>query len=480
MHGLAVYLGLAAIYGAAMGDRLLRPSIYNHYTYLADALLHGQLELTHPPPHQNDWAAHEGRWYVSFPPVPALLMMPGVALWGWESDTPSPVPEHWQRPGTSQGRYQFHEPLFVLLFAPLPPLLLLLILDRLRRSERSRRGPREDLLLVSLFALGTVYFPTAVQADTWHIAHVVGMTFLGLSVLAGLEGRHPTLAALTLGLAFGSRTPMLFAFPLFFYELARAHGVTSIAPLGGKLRAMTNWAFLWRALWFGLVLSALVGLWLAMNEARFGDPFDFGHRHLQVRWLPRIERWGLFDLHYLSRNLAAALVLLPWFVEEPPYFRIGQHGLAIWVTTPALLALLWSRRRAVERRERPPRSRSLWPQWRADLHLPLWICVAAVAAPSLLYQNTGWIQFGYRFSNDYMLFFMMLLALGDRPFTRSFRALVVLSIASPSAPPPSTAYRCSIIRTCPRRSSSSQIERHLWRPQREKTEDPSSVTGRSP
>jgi hypothetical protein len=58
----------------------------------------------------------------------------------------------------------------------------------------------------------------------------------------------------------------------------------------------------------------------------------------------------------------------------------------------------------------------------------MWVCVLAVALPSLLYQNTGWVQFGYRFSNDYMLFFMVLLAVGNRPMTRVFRTLVVLSI----------------------------------------------------
>jgi hypothetical protein len=32
----------------------------------------------------------------------------------------------------------------------------------------------------------------------------------------------------------------------------------------------------------------------------------------------------------------------------------------------------------------------------------------------LFYQNTGWAQFGYRFSNDYSVFLFALLALGTR------------------------------------------------------------------
>jgi hypothetical protein len=425
---IGTYFVFMAIYAGTMSDRLLSPDIYNHYIYLADSFLHGRLEMVRPPPHQNDWAFHEGRWYVSFPPVPAVLMVPGVAIWGWDPDAPSPVPRGWQRPGTERGCYTFNQGPFNLLFAPLPPLLLLVLLERLRRAGRSRRTRWENLTLVALYGLGTVYYCAAVQADTWHIAHVIGCTFLGLYMLASLEGRHPVLAGLCLGLAFGSRTPMIFAFPFFVYEAARANAVWEHRDWGSRIRAMLSPRVVGALVLFGLASGALVGAWLMANQARFGDFMDFGHRHLQVRWLPRIEDWGLFDLHFLPRNLAAALVLLPWATSAPPYFEIGHHGLAIWFTTPVLLCLLWPRKLAVEEMQRPPLARRFWPEWLADLHWPMWICVLAVALPSLLYQNTGWVQFGYRFSNDYMLFFMVLLAVGNRPMNRVFRTLVVLSI----------------------------------------------------
>lgn len=425
---IATYFAFMLIYGATMADRLVQPSYYNHYVFLADSFLHGRLDMVRTPPHQNDWAVHEGRWYVSFPPVPALLMMPGVALWGWDPDVPSPVPRHWQRPGTARGWYDFRQGPFNLLFAPLPPVLLLLLLGALSRSGRSNRTPAENMVIVVLYGIGTVYYTAAVQSDTWHIAHVVGCTFLGLYLLASLEGRHPWLAGLCLGLAFGSRTPMIFAFPFFAYEVLRARGVADIRSWGGRLRALFRPEVLRPLAAFGLVLAALVGSWLLLNELRFGDPFDFGHRHLHIRWTPRIERWGLFGFHYLPRNLAAALVLLPWVTDEPPYFEISHHGLAIWFTTPALFYVLWPRKRAVPVMATPPRARRFWPEWQADLLWPLVLCVVAVALPSLLYQNTGWVQFGYRFSNDYLMLLMLLLAVGDRPITRVFRTLVVISI----------------------------------------------------
>ena len=44
-----------------------------------------------------------------------------------------------------------------------------------------------------------------------------------------------------------------------------------------------------------------------MNYARFGSFTDFGHAHFfNNRVNPDIERWGLFNYHYLERNLHAA------------------------------------------------------------------------------------------------------------------------------------------------------------------------------
>jgi hypothetical protein len=86
---------------------------------------------------------------------------------------------------------------------------------------------------------------------------------------------------------------------------------------------------------------------------------------------------------------------------------IGEH--TMWVTTPILLFLLWPR-------DKPP------------IHRALWITVACVALPSLLYQNSGWVQFGYRFSLGYMVFLLALVAIGGRPLGRLAKGLIVVGI----------------------------------------------------
>ena len=68
------------------------------------------------------------------------------------------------------------------------------------------------------------------------------------------------------------------------------------------------------------------------------------------------------------------------------------------------------------------------PAEKSRLSTPLWGTVIATALPSLLYQNSGYIQVGYRFSLDYMVFLMMILAVGNRPVTRLWKTLIVVSI----------------------------------------------------
>ena len=59
----------------------------------------------------------------------------------------------------------------------------------------------------------------------------------------------------------------------------------------------------------------------------------------------------------------------------------------------------------------------------------LWLTVLPVAYLDLTYQNSGWLQFGYRFSNDFAPFLFVLLAIGARPLGLWFRAAGIAAIA---------------------------------------------------
>lgn len=383
---LLVFALSAGAYVATLGPRIQGRSDAPHFLYLAESFLHGQLSLLPAaPPNNNDWARYRGRWYVSFPPFPALVVAPLVGVFGTQA---------WDR-------------LFWALFAGLGPMSLFVLLRHLREGGHSERTPQDDLWLTALFAFGSVYYYTAVQGTVWFAAHIVATVLIATYLMAAYDARRPLLAGLALGACFMTRPSTLLLGAFFVLETLRRE--RREAAEGGLLARVSRGHAARRLMLFGAPVVAVGVAAMLLNYARFDDPFVFGHEHLQIRWRGRIERWGLFNYHYLARHLAIVTSSLPWLSAEPPYLKIGRHGLALWVTTPHLLLLLWPKRTTAPM-------------------IALAVSAGAVALVDLCYQNSGWIQFGYRFSLDYMIPLVVLLALGGRRFGWGFRALFGVAV----------------------------------------------------
>lgn len=388
-YAALVALVLLFAYLAVMpSERLSSHSPYNHFALQARAWLDGRLDLGGPPPRYtgfDDFAVFDDRYFVSFPPVPSLLLLPFVAVAG--------APE------------RVLDPLLFACVAPLGPAFFFLMLEALREAGRLRRTRRENLGLSLLLGLGTVYWFSAVQGSVWFAAHVVTMGLACAYLWASVGARHPLAAGICLALAVGTRPTLAFAAPIFLYEAWRG-------------RATPGWPR--RLALFGLPLL-VVGVALSWhNVARFGDPLEFGHRLLAIKWRDRIDAYGLFDLSYLARNLTVVLGGVP-FRHPDAGWQINGHGLALWLTTPGFAWALWPRRSggSEEGEANDPRDR---------LRLVVGASAVLVALPSLLYQNTGWIQFGQRFSNDYAPLLLLLVALGVRRLGRVFWGLALFAV----------------------------------------------------
>jgi hypothetical protein len=368
---LRLFVVFLAIYAIAAGTSLNRHSLAPHFVYLAESFLHSHLDLLHVPTPPYDLTPFEGHWYVSFPPLPALLMLPLVALRGL---TVSDIA-------------------FSVVLGALNISLFYAVLARLGIGNSRFRT-----WLCVLLELGTPLWYCAALGSVWYTAHVVAVTCLCLYALEVMGQNRPTLAGLWLGLGFLARAPVLLAFPL------------SLVPGLRKASSFRETARFLLLLALGAA-PALLGQ-AAYNEARFGSPLEFGYRWMNSpgALLERQATWGQFSLHFLPENLYTLLIRPPHVSLAPLHIEPDPWGMGLLLTCPALLLTLPTPARADE------------------CCLGLWLSIILVQLPSLLYFNTGSYQFGYRFALDWMPLGILLVALGTGDKLRWWgKALIIAS-----------------------------------------------------
>lgn len=369
-------------------DSAFRMRIYDHYEYLADAFLHGRLYLVNFPPDMVDQVFYQGRSYVPFGPFPALVTMPFVLLFGPDLHT-------------------------TIITWPLSVLnggLLWRIFAHMGLVARVRWW------LLALFFVGSVYSFVMVTEGAWFLAQVVTVALLLAAILIVLRkplaeiSRPEWLAiGLLLAAAFLSRSTTIFA-ALFFVVLL---------ILTARHDGWPRPAYLWPLAMLGLGLGLGGLIFCAYNYARFGSITETGYAMAYINSAQLIAsmKEGLFSLQHLPTNFyymflaglnpypsaSAPVLQFPWFVPSP-------LGMSILLTTPTLVYIV-----------RPRFSNPLVPA--------CWAAIIPTAFTLLLYYGTGQIQFGYRYTLDFMPFALLLLALAFHDnFSRLVRVLIIIGI----------------------------------------------------
>jgi hypothetical protein len=182
-----------------------------------------------------------------------------------------------------------------------------------------------------------------------------------------------------------------------------------------------------RAISAGVGTAIPVALLLGYNVATTGHVFHPGYEYqyqLEANGYPSLNyhpAWGIEDLRYLPQNLGIFLLQPPMLlpdttpssiVPEPvctdpgasrglfdkscPIATPKDVGMSILLTSPAYLLGL----------------PALWNRRRSRLVAGAFLAVVAIAFVNLLHFSQGWVQFGYRFSNDFVPFALPLVAVG--------------------------------------------------------------------
>lgn len=365
LYGVAL-----ATFALLAGPRLVaRPP--NEFIAQAEAWLAGRLDIAAPLASYLDLAEFGGRYFVPYPPAPALLYTPLVAMWG-------------------RGVYQGVA--HALLAAALLPLF-----ERVLHSygHGDHRSARERLWLALLLVFGTPIAALGAASNVYFTGQIVAVLFTCLYLLAAAGARRPTWAGVALGAAFMARGATLLGFPVFLAELMRTRSRGERWPELARF-----------AVGLGCVLA--VAAWY--NWARFGQPTEFGYRYLDWRIDPTLVRWGLFNWVYVERNLHAALTSLPVLLPVFPYVAFHPEGMSLLLTTPVLLLL--------------PTLRHWSNTARAAL-----LSAGLIFLPALFYANTGFAQYGYRYAADFLPYLVLSMALaGLRVQSRGVKGIILLGV----------------------------------------------------
>jgi hypothetical protein len=276
--------------------------------------------------------------------------------------------------------------LFVALFASFNVVLVFLLLTSLARHRLTQLSMVDNLWLTLLFAFGCVHWCVASCGSVWYAAQICTVTFVALAAWLCVERSSPWLVGAALGLAMAARPHVALTWPLLLGITA-----TYLNPQSDRTawRSLIGWAIKSAVPIVGVVIALLL-----YNLVRFGDPFDFGYLTMNVGDVlgPDLKRYGQFDLYFLPKNFWAMWLALPAWSEQRQFWKPDVWGMSLLLTTPALIYL--------------PRAFKM--SW---LAVGAWTSFGLLMIPLLLYFSTGYGQFGYRYSLDFMIPVMILLAI---------------------------------------------------------------------
>ena len=158
-----------------------------------------------------------------------------------------------------------------------------------------------------------------------------------------------------------------------------------------------------------------MALLLWYNWSRFGQVTEFGHSYLAGGQISRIQQYGLFNWVFLKKNVIAAFLLLPLISLTLPLVKVSWHGMAIQFSSPGLLwACIPSHlmRKTSNGSNDDKSTLSISYSNHTSALIRITTCSSFMILILLLfYQNTGWIQYSWRFILDLLPMLITLIAI---------------------------------------------------------------------
>ncbi len=332
---------------------------YNSYALQAASWLQGRLDLGQDYP-WLELAIVDGRYFVSFPPFPSLVLLPFVLIFG--TDTP--------------------DTLICWL------VTLAGVVQAMRIWKHLYGSSTGAFIYVLMLFLSSGYLFIAQAGWVWFMAQTFCFTLSLSSILYMLKGRRGL--SLTLwAFAVGCRPLIALFLPVLVILMRRRSSTQSWTVFLKKT---------WTS-WIGVCITA--AFYMTLNYLRFHNPLEFGHNYL-----PEFQTYGKqFSLSYVPEHLKL-LLRLPEAGEDGVLRFDHQETYLLFLINPMYITYLVSIPVSIVERYRCDPVMMLTVSGLAVLHLFV----------TCMHRTLGGFQFGNRYLLDALpfLFLGILLWKSDR------------------------------------------------------------------
>lgn len=371
---LIIYL----ILGLLGNKSILTPSGFHYFNYLADAFLHGQFNFRLTPPTMHDLIFFDNKIFAYWPPFPAILLMPFVAIFG----------------------VNFSDILFTVFLGSLNVSLFSILLSELNKKNIIRLDRVKSGLLVIFFTFGTVYLTMVPLGRVWFTSSVVGVFCILLAYIATVkyEGFWAFfLTGIAISAAFLTRMHLFLVgiWPAWYL----LHKYWKLSPK--KLIS-----FILAGL-FPLLITGLFVFYY--NYARFGNIFDLGYAYHNMSEIFRTDyaKYGGFNVHYIPINIYYQYIAYPFLEKDMSDFFMGG---SLFLLSPVFFACFWAFK----------------DKDKKISNLILLTTIFFTNIPILLLMGTGYVQFGPRYTLDFIVPIMVLTAIGVKYWNNRIIFLLTL------------------------------------------------------
>lgn len=276
------------------GGTLLSYNCWDSYSLQAMSWLSGRLDMGK----NYEWlelAVYNGKYYLSFPPLPSVVMLPFVLLFG--EKTPSN------------------------LVSALYGIFTAMIAYKILKKAGMKRGGAVFFAIAYVWGSNMLWLSTS--GGVWFLAQGLNMLLLTACVYFAQQKMRVAAYAMA-ALAVGCRP---FSVCMFLPLMAYFYMADKDRPMADRIRGQIR----------SLIIPAFIALcYMLYNYVRFGNVLEFGHNYLPE--FTESEK-GQFSLSYILPNLYNLLLrpvtLRADLTLEYPLF----DGFMFYIANP--MFLIW-------------------------------------------------------------------------------------------------------------------------------------------